>query len=282
MLGHHRGICHHLGGTWAVQLAACKSLVEFKNAQKNELVQYYRIKGTRGCHQNSLIMAKKMLIATIFALGICFQQSCGNTNNHPNARELDTTMHPQVPLDSTGKAKMLLDNDLMFSLSGTLAEMNIAAMSGNFDLDFASMMILNHQAAIDMSRIEIAQGRDEQIKEVALNIITVQNARIAQMQQFIMDNNNKPFKALQVDKKYNGLSATMKVMMDKMNNMHMTGHTDKDFVAMMIPHHRAAAKMAEDELEQGRNQELKKLAQQIIVDQNEEIEEFKAWIINHQ
>ncbi|HOY20699.1 MAG TPA: DUF305 domain-containing protein [Haliscomenobacter sp.] len=40
--------------------------------------------------------------------------------------------------------------------------------------------------------------------------------------------------------------------------------------------------MAEDELKHGKNPALKKLAQQMVVDQNEEIEEFKAWVINHQ
>jgi uncharacterized protein (DUF305 family) len=69
--------------------------------------------------------------------------------------------------------------------------------------------------------------------------------------------------------------------MNKMNNMAMTGHTDQDFIAMMIPHHRSAVTMAENELRHGKSLELKKLAKQMIQDQNGEIEEFKAWLINH-
>ncbi|AEE53491.1 DUF305 domain-containing protein [Haliscomenobacter hydrossis] len=226
-------------------------------------------------------MQKNIVIAAAAPLSVCFLQSCGNTDNHPNASELDTTMHPKAPKDSAGKAKMIIDNDLMYAMSSTMAKMKIIMMSGDFDLDFANMMILHHQAAIDMSRVEIAQGRDEQIKAMALDIITLQNAQIVQMQEFVLNYNTPAIKVAQITEKPNPLGATMKTMMDKMNNMPMTGNTDQDFVAMMIPHHRAAVKMAEDELKHGKSLELKKLAKQMIVDQNEEIEEFKAWIINH-
>ena len=227
-------------------------------------------------------MQKNIVIAAAALLSVCFLQSCGNTDNHPNASELDTTMHPKAPKDSAGKAKMIIDNDLMYSMSSTMAKMKIIVMSGDFDLDFANMMILHHQAAIDMSRVEIAQGRDEQIKAMALDIITLQNAQIVQMQEFVLNYKTPVIKVAQITEKPNPLGATMKAMMDKMNNMPMTGNTDQDFVAMMIPHHRAAVKMAEDELKHGKNPALKKLAQQMVVDQNDEIEEFKAWVINHQ
>ncbi len=227
-------------------------------------------------------MQKNIVIATAALLSVCFLSSCGNTDNHPNTSELDTTMHPKAPKDSTGEAKMLMENDLMFSLSNTMAKMKVMEMSGDFDLDFANMMILHHQAAIDMSRVEIAQGRDEQIKATALDIITLQNAQIVQMEEFVLNHKTPARKVAQMTDKPNPLSETMTSMMEKMNNMPMTGNTDQDFVVMMIPHHRAAVKMAEDELKLGKNPELKKLAQQMVVDQNEEIEEFKAWIINHQ
>ena len=58
-----------------------------------------------------------------------------------------------------------------------------------------------------------------------------------------------------------------------MTNMSVkpTGDVDRDFVAMMVPHHQGAIDMAQAELRYGSNQQLKTIAQEIIVDQMQEI-----------
>ncbi|CAO3424569.1 protein of unknown function DUF305 [Azospirillum endophyticum] len=50
-----------------------------------------------------------------------------------------------------------------------------------------------------------------------------------------------------------------------------TGDIDRDFVAMMTPHHQGAIDMALAILKYGRNEQLKRLAQEIIVEQQQEI-----------
>lgn len=50
-----------------------------------------------------------------------------------------------------------------------------------------------------------------------------------------------------------------------------TGDPDRDFAAMMIPHHQGAIEMAEIELRFGRDERLRRLAQGIIVEQRQEI-----------
>jgi hypothetical protein len=50
-----------------------------------------------------------------------------------------------------------------------------------------------------------------------------------------------------------------------------TGDVDRDFVAMMVPHHQGAIEMAVAVLRYGHNERLKRLAQEIIVTQQEEI-----------
>jgi hypothetical protein len=49
------------------------------------------------------------------------------------------------------------------------------------------------------------------------------------------------------------------------------GDVDADFVAMMIPHHQGAIDMARAVLRYGRNEQLRRLAQEIIVEQQQEI-----------
>jgi hypothetical protein len=50
-----------------------------------------------------------------------------------------------------------------------------------------------------------------------------------------------------------------------------TGDVDADFVAMMVPHHQGAIDMAQAELRYGRNEQLRRMAQEIIVEQRQEI-----------
>jgi hypothetical protein len=50
-----------------------------------------------------------------------------------------------------------------------------------------------------------------------------------------------------------------------------SGDVDRDFVAMMVPHHQGAIDMALAELRHGKNRTLKRIAQEIIVTQQQEI-----------
>jgi hypothetical protein len=50
-----------------------------------------------------------------------------------------------------------------------------------------------------------------------------------------------------------------------------TGNVDRDFEAMMIPHHQGAVEMARAELKYGHNEELRRLAQNIVTRQEQEI-----------
>ncbi|MGH6883119.1 DUF305 domain-containing protein [Hypericibacter sp.] len=50
-----------------------------------------------------------------------------------------------------------------------------------------------------------------------------------------------------------------------------TGDVDRDFVAMMAAHHQGAIDMAETLLRYGHNEQLRRIAQEIIVDQQQEI-----------
>jgi hypothetical protein len=50
-----------------------------------------------------------------------------------------------------------------------------------------------------------------------------------------------------------------------------SGDVDKDFVAMMTPHHQGAIEMAMSELRYGRNERLRRMAMEIIITQQQEI-----------
>lgn len=62
--------------------------------------------------------------------------------------------------------------------------------------------------------------------------------------------------------------------MSKMSQRMManpTGDVDRDFVAMMIPHHQGAIDMAQAEIKYGHNETLRRLSEEIINQQGHEI-----------
>jgi uncharacterized protein (DUF305 family) len=50
-----------------------------------------------------------------------------------------------------------------------------------------------------------------------------------------------------------------------------TGDVDRDFLDMMMPHHQGAIDMAISELRYGHNEKLRRIAQEIVVDQQKQI-----------
>ena len=74
----------------------------------------------------------------------------------------------------------------------------------------------------------------------------------------------------------NKMMDTMHGMMDEMAAMEMTHDPDVDFAAMMIMHHQGAIAMANLELQEGNNAEMKSMAQAIMTEQQQEIQELQA------
>ena len=57
-----------------------------------------------------------------------------------------------------------------------------------------------------------------------------------------------------------------------------SGDVDVDFARMMIPHHQGAIEMAKAELADGKDPELRKLAEEIIAAQEKEIAFLQQWL----
>jgi uncharacterized protein (DUF305 family) len=70
------------------------------------------------------------------------------------------------------------------------------------------------------------------------------------------------------------VSAMTKMMIDM--GIRPSGDVDVDFVAMMVPHHKGAIEMAQAELRYGRNEPLRRMAQEIIVTQLQEITAMRS------
>src|SRR5215207_7883795 len=68
------------------------------------------------------------------------------------------------------------------------------------------------------------------------------------------------------------MHARMRAMAETMNRVPMTGDPDRDFLAMMIPHHQGAIDMARLVLVHGRDPLTRQLAEEIVASQRTEID----------
>ena len=77
------------------------------------------------------------------------------------------------------------------------------------------------------------------------------------------------------------MADAMSVMHRDMHNAGYSGEADHDFVKMMIPHHQGAIDMAKAVLLHGKDPQMRRLAQEIITDQQSEIQLMQLWLKQH-
>jgi uncharacterized protein (DUF305 family) len=186
----------------------------------------------------------------------------GNGGHSGHAMPSTTDMSPVAKAFTQANAKMHKEMTINFS--------------GNADVDFARGMIPHHQGAIDMSEIVLKFGKDASVRKLANEIIAAQKKEIAQMQAWIARNGSQPASAdaAAITSAFTDVNARM----HKDMAMIFTGNADVDFMRCMIPHHVGAVDMATVLLQFGKDPELRKLAEDIVRTQNEEIALMTDWL----
>lgn len=84
------------------------------------------------------------------------------------------------------------------------------------------------------------------------------------------------------DASWSELMASMNRMHADMHSVEPTGDSDTDFVRLMLPHHQGAIDMAKTELLRGKDPQMRRLAQEIIADQQSEIQLMQLWQKQHE
>jgi len=80
------------------------------------------------------------------------------------------------------------------------------------------------------------------------------------------------------DPDWSELVASVDKMHMAMGAVAPSGNGDVDFVRLMLPHHQAAIDMAKTQLLYGKDPQMRRLAQEIITDQQLEIELMQRWL----
>jgi hypothetical protein len=122
------------------------------------------------------------------------------------------------------------------------------------------LLICSHIAAVALGVVAAAA------------FLSAYSARPQSLAEFISAICAKPFRsasAAEAPYLAENVSAMTRMMIDM--GISPSGDVDTDFVAMMAPHHQGAIEMAQAELRYGRNEPLRRMAQEIIVTQLQEI-----------
>ena len=200
-----------------------------------------------------------------------------------------------VPNPSASREKASFDAENDAAMARMMAGMDVSA-TGDVGRDFVAIMVPHHQGAIDMAEAELRYGRNEQLLRIAQQIVVEQLQEIAAM-RIAVGENVPAHEALLAAATQAAAGSTAPVgvatavhslgadaafvaennsaMDQMMKGMTITpsSDVDRDFVAMMVPHHQGAIDMAKAELRYGayENTRLRLIAQEIIVDQMQEI-----------
>jgi len=217
----------------------------------------------------------KLTLALFTAATMFFVTACGNssesasTNNDTSTATVTTIPEQTSTTQDTTKSRP----DLMKPMNDMMTKMQSMQMTGDFDIDFANMMVEHHQGALDMAQIEVSNGNDEKMKAKAQEILTKQKKEQQELNDFVSS-----YKPSGMKHGEGEMQKSMSAMMDKMKSMQMTGDVDKDFATMMTSHHQDGISMAKMELKNGMSAKLKQMVQKSIDDQQKDIKEFQAWL----
>lgn len=152
--------------------------------------------------------------------------------------------------------------------------------TGDPDVDFVAGMIPHHQGAVDMARVQLQYGKDEDLKKLARGIIVNQTNEIAMMSSWLRGRGGFVLPDAQERPTTKGFTEAMHKMHADMN-IDFTGDADVDFVRGMIPHHQGAVDMAEVYKPYGKYQQFQDLATDIISTQEQEIRLMQKWLECH-
>ncbi|RYC66485.1 DUF305 domain-containing protein [Spirosoma sordidisoli] len=163
-------------------------------------------------------------------------------------------------------AQQSASNGMMKAMQSGMNQMMSMKMTGDPDHDFAMMLKMHHQSAVEMSEMEIRQGKNAQVKALAGKIKTANQNEIKELTQFI--SSHKP------------QMSSSKLGQKGMEIMHggshsMNGNVDHDFASMMAQHHQQGIDMANAFLKEGKTEKMKMMARKVIQAQTKEVAELK-------
>lgn len=154
-----------------------------------------------------------------------------------------------------------------------------------FDQLFIDMMVPHHESAVEMASIAIERAERPEIRQLAEEIVSAQDAEIAQLREWRQawfgssDTPSMDEMPMLPGMGMQGMDMgeTMDMTAD-IEELRTADPFDPAFLEAMIAHHESAIQAAELAREQATRPEIRELAEAIITAQQGEIDRMRAWL----
>lgn len=234
-------------------------------------------------------MKKSVFFFSALCSGTLLLSSCNSDKTADStATTTETTSTDAASGDMAGmdeskmagmdESKMAGDSPQMKAMNDNMAKMAAMKMKGNVDHDFAHMIIEHHKGAIAMSDIELRDGKDAHMKEMAAKTKADQEKEIAELEPIAERLDSAPNNYQPLDPA-DPFTSKMKASMDNMmqNMPTMSANSDMNYNMLMTVHHQGALELAQAQVDHGKDTKLKEMAQKMIAAQKKEIADLKDW-----
>ena len=160
--------------------------------------------------------------------------------------------------------------------------MSLGPKDETFDLRFIDGMTPHHEGGVVMAQEVLQKSKRPEVKQLAQAIITAQEKEIAELKQwrakwYPTASATPMMYSAEMGHTMPMSEGVKSSMMMKMDLGAADDQFDLRFFNVMIPHHQGAVVMAKEALEKSDRPEIKKLAQDIISSQDQEISQMQQW-----
>jgi uncharacterized protein (DUF305 family) len=158
--------------------------------------------------------------------------------------------------------------------SGGTSASEVLIENGEYsDERFIDAMAPHHQGAVDMARVALVNAEHPEIRQLAENVISSQEAEIEELRSIREEQFGDP----EIPAEMSPEEMQMMSAMENPGDLEKEEPFDQAFIDAMIPHHESAIEMAEVANEETSNPRIKDLTRRVTEVQEAEIEPMVGW-----
>lgn len=133
-------------------------------------------------HSRTGYALRRIAISAMVAAAAMASQGVASAQSMPGHAGMPGMAGSGAKTDAKGPMKMHMAMEEMQK------KMSAMTMTGKADTDFAMMMVVHHQGAIDMAKAELASGKNPEMRKTAEKVIAAQTKEIAQLEAWLKKN----------------------------------------------------------------------------------------------
>ena len=126
---------------------------------------------------NTRSQLHRLTATALITISLATATAVAQTPAAPATSQPGSAMHS--PMAGMGSGEMHR------AMKAGMEKMGQMQMTGDIDKDFATMMRMHHQQAVDMAKIEVQKGKSAEMKALATKIIKDQQKEIGQLDKFL-------------------------------------------------------------------------------------------------